>query len=715
MINTQGGVLAGVVKEFVKEMNEAQKTLEDLVRENEELRQRLTECEGEKTTAKNRAGFMQELIDSCDDAIQLIGLDGVPKFMSRSFEKHSGYTIEEICQIPIGSRYPPDEYGRVAVHINRLVEGSVGSSVRLQHRFYNKDGTLVLLESSMVNRLDEPLRGFVCVTRLMSDSSGSESAWQESQEALIEVFDGILDAVLIHDLQGRILRVNSRANQLFGFRHAARELQICVDDYYWIESKEPNMKRTWQEIVESRDSRLMEGKGRTFSERFVFDAEIFLSPIHLGGQDCILATVRDITERKRQENELQRALTIASHLRKEAEAASAAKSEFLANMSHELRTPLNSVIGFSELLEDQWAGKLNEKQLEYVKHIFTSGHHLLELINDILDLAKVEAGKMDLRVSRVSIGQLLENCLIMIREKAIKHRFTLELNLDEVVAPAVIRADDVKLKQIVVNLLSNSAKFTPDGGTIRLEGRKQGNELVVSVSDTGIGIKGEDHERIFEAFEQVDSSYSRQQQGTGLGLALTKRLVEMHGGRIRVESEGENKGATFTFAVPFVDAYAVQRESEPSQQIEGESVPLLSLSAALDDSYRPLVLVVEDNAANMRLAHNLLEAAGYRCREAWTAEEGIQVAMGIHPDLILMDISLPGMNGLTATGILKKDPKTSEIPIIALTAHAMRDDEQQAREAGCNGYMTKPVDTMIFYQTLARFIPSSTGKAVAQD
>jgi PAS domain S-box-containing protein len=696
-------------------MNDSKKSKDELISEIKELHRRLDESEAEKKVASERADFLQELVDRCDDTIQFVGLDGSIRFMSRAFERHSGYTRREIEEKGIGSIYPPDEIGRVALFVNKLAASPIGTAMRLAHRVYSKEGKWLLLESSMVNCLDESLKGFASVTRVISDGARPESAWQEAHEALIEVFDGIHDAVFIHDDQGRILRVNSRATHLFGLRHAAPDFNFCVEDYYWVEPKSSSMQQIWQTILESGEGRLFDGKGRKLFDGSVFEAEIYLSPVSLESKQCILATVRDITERKRQENELQRALTIASQLRKEAEAASDAKSEFLANMSHELRTPLNSVIGFSELLEDQWAGKLNEKQLEYVKHIFAGGHHLLELINDILDLAKVEAGKMELRVSRVEIGPLLENCLTMIREKAIKHRFKLELNLDEVIATAVIRADDVKLKQIVVNLLSNAAKFTPDGGAIRLQGSKQGNELVVGVSDTGIGIKPEDRQRIFEAFEQVDSSYSRKHEGTGLGLALTKRLVEMHGGRIWVESEGEYRGSSFVFAIPFVEGELSECESEypPATRVDG--ILAVSASSSFYNSYRAQVLVVEDNAANMKLARNLLEAGGYRCLEARTAEEGIRMAKDSLPDLVLMDISLPGMDGLTAAGILKNDPRTGEIPVIALTAHAMRDDKRRAGEAGCDAYLTKPIQSEIFFKTLAQWIPTIGSAAVRDD
>jgi len=264
-----------------------------------------------------------------------------------------------------------------------------------------------------------------------------------------------------------------------------------------------------------------------------------------------------------------------------AEAANSAKSEFLANMSHELRTPLNHILGFTELVVDKKFGDLNETQEEYLNDVLSSSKHLLSLINDILDLSKVEAGKLELESSDISLKTLLENSLIMIAEKAMKHNIKLSTHIDGI--PETITADERKLKQILYNLLSNAVKFTPDGGKVDLEARMvdcviQGGRrredpeglqvrkvqvkgepvhnrksrkcLQISVSDTGIGIKSEDQGHIFNPFNQVENSASRRFQGTGLGLSLSKSLVELHGGRIWVESEGEGQGSIFSLILP---------------------------------------------------------------------------------------------------------------------------------------------------------------------
>ena len=223
------------------------------------------------------------------------------------------------------------------------------------------------------------------------------------------------------------------------------------------------------------------------------------------------------------------------------------KSHFLANMSHELRTPLNSILGFSEVLQDKMFGALNEKQEQYVNYVMESGQHLLSLINDILDLSKIEAGKIEIELAELRIGDLLKDSLTMVKEMALKHGIELGLKLEDDIPE--IYADERKVKQIAFNLLSNAVKFTPDGGRVGIQAVKEQEDIRVTVWDTGIGIKEEDKGKLFKEFQQLDSGANKRYQGTGLGLALSKRLVEMHGGRIWVESE-PGKGSRFSFTLP---------------------------------------------------------------------------------------------------------------------------------------------------------------------
>ncbi|MDD5432086.1 MAG: PAS domain-containing sensor histidine kinase [Candidatus Omnitrophica bacterium] len=256
----------------------------------------------------------------------------------------------------------------------------------------------------------------------------------------------------------------------------------------------------------------------------------------------ILCIGNDITRLKEAEVEILNA-------KEAAEAANKTKSAFLANMSHELRTPLNGVIGFSEMMKDQVIGPVNEKQKEYLGLINESGKHLLSLINDILDLSKVEAGKMELDLSEFDLKELLKNSSLFVKDKMREHQINFSETINDDIG--LIVADERKIKQIIFNLFSNALKFTPDGRNIGIEAKKTNeNEVLACVWDNGIGIEEKDKKKVFSEFEQIDSEYSRKYSGTGLGMPLSKKFVEMHGGKMWFESEGKDKGTKFYFTLP---------------------------------------------------------------------------------------------------------------------------------------------------------------------
>jgi signal transduction histidine kinase len=307
--------------------------------------------------------------------------------------------------------------------------------------------------------------------------------------------------------------------------------------------------------------------------------------------------------------ELEEQKKLLAEAKMESEKTNKAKSEFLANMSHELRTPLNHIIGFTDLVLSRNYGDLNTEQEEFLEDVQRSGHHLLSLINDVLDLSKVEAGKMELEVSEVRIRELLKSSIVMVKEKALKHSIRLAMDVDE--APERILADERKLKQVMYNLLSNAVKFTPDGGEVRLGAKilegsevrechlirdKNGHSkwMRVWVSDTGLGIKHKDLARIFDPFEQVEGSASRKYQGTGLGLALTRRMVELHGGAIWAESDGIGKGSTFRFAIPVRIDLGVDNDCLNTSQAGTDSYVVCSLGKRDPAAVNAVCQVVPD-------------------------------------------------------------------------------------------------------------------------
>lgn len=267
-----------------------------------------------------------------------------------------------------------------------------------------------------------------------------------------------------------------------------------------------------------------------------------------GKKKIILLAIEDITERKKIEAGLEKAHEELTELASELKRAAKVKSEFLSNMSHELRTPLNSINGFSEVLYDETFGPLNAKQKQYVNNVLVSGKHLLALINQILDMAKVEAGKMMLSLTTISIPKTLKEISMLVADLVHKNKLKMLLEIDDDLPN--IEADELKVKEILYNLLSNAIKFTPEDGTVGVRAKRVGKEIEVEIWDTGIGIAPQNMEKIFEGFFRVDTPYSRVTEGTGLGLPLSKKLVELHGGKFTVESEGINKGTLVRFTLP---------------------------------------------------------------------------------------------------------------------------------------------------------------------
>ncbi len=443
------------------------------------------------------------------------------------------------------------------------------------------------LERRVEDRTRELIESNEELQREIAEHLNTGELLRASEEKYRLVFDNSFDVVFSLDDQFRMVSISPSVERILGYKPEEMigrdliELNVLPSGY---------VKKAFTQITEVLGGESISASDYELiaKDGTVLIVQISGAPIRKQGKVVGMSSIgRDITTQKKAEEVLRQAhdeLEIRVHQRtrelktanEALETANRVKSDFLANMSHELRTPLNHIMGFTELVANKHFGELNAVQEEYLRDVLQSSHHLLSLINDILDLSKVEAGKLDLKTAEIRLGPLLENSLAMVEAQAGKGRIRLLTEIED--NPDTIQADERKLKQIVYNLLSNAVKFTPDGGEVTLSARyltyrddrwftREGQPVGlpwdrddlpvhcerwvhISVRDTGIGIKGEDLKRIFNPFEQVDHSLSRRYQGTGLGLSVSRKLAELHGGKIWAESDGAGKGSRFSFVMP---------------------------------------------------------------------------------------------------------------------------------------------------------------------
>lgn len=523
--------------------------------------------EAEKATAASESRLRAVVEDQINLICRFSG-DGTLTFVNGAYCRFYGKTREEL----LSTKFLREISGSdVKVPVDYLHSLSVEQPVvSFDLKVTSPDGKPVWHQYT-IRRLflgAGSAEEFQAVIQDITERKASETALKASEKKYRHLVKNIPDAVWTAGADGRITFASDNLESLLGYTPA--ELSA-------------HGGRLWTSRIHPDEMGLVQRAfTASFQERKAFDVEYRFCRkdgswlwVHSRSpapqrQDGVLVAnglISDVTERKQAQAELEKA-------RDQAEAANRAKSQFLANMSHELRTPLNAIIGFSEMLVDRVFGELNERQLKYANNILCSGRHLLQLINDILDLSKVEAGRLELARTTFGVAGALQSAQSIVRELAHRKRVSIHCEVSPGVTTAY--ADEAKFKQILYNLLSNAIKFTPEGGSVKIRANLQDwdanagtavRRLQIEISDTGIGVHPKDHERIFAEFEQVDSSYGRQQQGTGLGLALTRRLVELHGGRIWVESTGiQGEGSTFGFILPLpVDPKAMdESESEPA-------------------------------------------------------------------------------------------------------------------------------------------------------
>ncbi|MEA5490290.1 MULTISPECIES: ATP-binding protein [Pseudanabaena] len=510
--------------------------------------------------------------------------------------------------------------------------------------------------------------------RNISDRKQAEAALKQSEMTNRAIIETLPDLLIQMDIEGRYLSMFAGS----GVRVVRPPDSLNHPEVY-------NMPA---DLAEKRmhyaEQAIATGSIQIYEQIFTFEDEQRYEEVRVAPLNDreVLIIIRDITDAKQfeferlQNEELLRATRL--------------KDEFLANMSHELRTPLNAILGMTEVLSEKILGAINERQIKALQTIQSSGSHLLELINDILDVAKIESGQIELDCQPTAVIPLCQSSLTFVRQQAITKHIQIKTKWQNDLPNLLV--DERRMRQVLINLLNNAVKFTTDGGQITLEVTLTSQEdpllgmrnyLQIAIADTGIGISPENIPKLFQPFMQIDSALNRKYQGTGLGLALVKRIVELHGGTLGLTSE-VGVGSCFTIGIPCADVISPTPEREPQIDLSHEP------SQAKHSNYFS-ILLAEDNEANIEMLSPYLEALGYHLLLAKNGQEAIALAKSHQPDLILMDVQMPIMDGLEATKQIRLDPNLVNIPIIALTALAMVGDRDRCIAAGANDYCSKPI------------------------
>ncbi len=653
--------------------------------------------------------FTNAILDNAGALILVLDREGRIRQFNHAAEKLSGYTFEEIeGKFPWDTFLPEEERDIVR---NQAFEIFKNTPKKLEGVFTNhwvdKDGKRYLIDWTNTIQLgtDGKMELIISIGIDVTKRKQAEEAVIKRDERHKTILETAMNGFWLADTKGHLLEVNETYSKMSGYSEQEL-LSMRIPDLEAYEAEDDIAAHIQKVITAGEDS--FETRHRR-KDGSVYDVEISVQ-YQSGEEGRFIVFIHDITERKLSEKKLLIALQESDALREKAErtnleldyarnlaeSANRAKSEFLASMSHELRTPLNSILGFSQIMEmdDQ---KLDAKHREYIGYIKESGDHLLLMINDILDLAKIESRKFKLEKEPFDIGAMLSGFPDMMNAELKKRK----IFMHRAIAPDIgmLNADEVRIRQVMYNLISNAIKFTEAGKNIGIEARGEDDNIIITVWDEGIGINKIDFDLIFKPFEQIrkrNAAYT----GTGLGLSITHSLVEMHDGRIELESQ-PGKGSRFTVYLP---GRLLMNDRIPDSAVhENISVPS-------PDVYKTAnVLIVEDNELNQKLMESLLKEFGIGCRIASSGEEAVKIALSNRFDLILMDIDLPGINGIEAMKQIRIS-SDEKILIIALTAHTMKGDFERFLKEGVDDVLAKPIGLDKLKDIFNKYLPGFTFK-----
>lgn len=624
-----------------------------------------------------------------------IGFDGVFRELNPSWERVLGFTPAELMSRHRMQYIHPHDRERTTAEFVRLQEGE--SAIAFENRYRCKDGTYKWLLWNAVCVLEKKL--IYAVARDITARKAMEENLRASEERYRKLFELNPQPAWIYDRATLgFLAVNRAA--VAGYGYSRDEfLRMTIDEIRPAE----DVPAVHERVSSLRDDTSREGVWRHLrNDGSLIQVEITSYWLTFDGRETDFVIAEDITERTRVQQErakftasLETANRELEIRNREVERATNLKSKFLASMSHELRTPLNAIVGFSDLLSEESPGPLNPKQKRFVNHIKQGSAHLLQLINDILDLSKIEAGLLELHGEEFAVKDALPEVLSTIRPLAMVKNVQIEEKIESDVS---VHADRIRFKQILYNLLSNAVKFTPRDGRIDLACAKQKHFVSISVTDNGVGIRPQDQAMVFEEFRQVEGD--KAQQGTGLGLAITKRLVEQHGGKISLTSE-PGKGSCFSFTLPvgMATSTAAAGDCTSIGHSDPDALPIR----------KPLVLIVDDEPAARELITSYLEEE-YRVAMADSGADAIRKAKELQPDVITLDVLMTGGDGFQALVALKAAPGTAKLPIIVIS---IVDSRQVGFALGAADYLIKPINKEALLESLRKHVSTPPAEHAA--
>ncbi len=634
------------------------------------------------------AAFAEALVNESPDALIALKPDGTVLFWNRGAASIFGYAQDEAVGRSLEQLIVPPER-RVEAR-QALADVLANGTAIFETVRRRKDGTLI--DVDVTKRLVKDAQGAI---RFIVSSKKDVSRLRQQRTSEEMKFRSLLesapDAMVIVDRHGEIRLVNAQTEALFGYARndlVGKPIEMLVPRRF--RPQHPRHRTAYFLDPKPRPMGAgidLAGLRQDGSE---FAAEISLSPIETPEGTFVTAAIRDISDRKRLENEHSRKIQEANRL----------KSEFLANMSHELRTPLNAIIGFAALMHKEKAGSLSPDQKEYLGDILTSSRHLLQLINDILDLAKVESGKLEFRPEPIDLATLIAEVRDTVRGLAAEKRIRMAASIEEGIGTVIL--DPAKLKQVLYNYLSNAIKFTPENGQVSVRASAAGEDAFrIDVQDSGIGIKADDLPRLFIEFQQLDAGASKRYSGTGLGLAFSKRIVEAQGGSVAVSSE-VGRGSTFSATLP---RKLPSPPSSPASAIPSPEHPANAGSS---------ILVIEDDAKDREWLIAALSEAGYAVVAAPSGREAVALCRQRAFAAITLDLMLPDASGWDVLQQIRATPLNSDIPAVVLTVSANHGVSSAFK---ISDFLVKPVQAEDLLACLrhAGAIPSLAGALLVVD